>query len=141
VSGDPRNEYDAAVDITADGGLNEAAFRVTVDGAVGKAVTVPERGGYAVPNTGLTLQFTPGDSGFKAASETVDQWVGAPAGSEEGSGYSLVERRRVMGKACRQIRAARLFCLNGVVTAGADGLPLWNGRGARRDGMGEGRRG
>jgi hypothetical protein len=40
--------------------------------------------------------------------------------SEAGSGYSLVERRRVTDKACRQIRAAQLFYLNDVVKVGAD---------------------
>jgi hypothetical protein len=39
--------------------------------------------------------------------------------SEGGSGYSLVERRRVMEKARRQIRAAQLFYLNDVVKVGA----------------------
>jgi hypothetical protein len=43
--------------------------------------------------------------------------------SEAGSDYTLVERRRVMDKACRQIRAAQLFYLNDVVKVGADGSP------------------
>ena len=43
--------------------------------------------------------------------------------SETGSDYDLVERRRVMDKACRQIRAAQLFYLNDVVKVGADGSP------------------
>jgi hypothetical protein len=42
---------------------------------------------------------------------------------EEGSGCTLAERRRVTDKACRQTRAAQLFCLNGTVGVGADGLP------------------
>jgi hypothetical protein len=42
---------------------------------------------------------------------------------EEGSDYTLAERRRVTGKACRQIRAAQLFYLNGTVGVGADGPP------------------
>jgi hypothetical protein len=33
------------------------------------------------------------------------------------------ERRRVTGKACRQIRAAQLFYLNDTVGVGADGSP------------------
>jgi hypothetical protein len=43
--------------------------------------------------------------------------------SETGSDYDLVEPRRVMDKACRQIREAQLFYLNDVVKAGADGSP------------------
>jgi hypothetical protein len=42
---------------------------------------------------------------------------------EEGSDYNIVERRRVMDKACRQIRAAQLLYLNGTVEVGADGSP------------------
>jgi hypothetical protein len=66
VSGNPRNEYDVLVAILSDGGLNEATFRVTIDGAAGKLITVPDGAGqYSIPNTGLTLKFTPGGSGFK----------------------------------------------------------------------------
>ena len=60
VLGSPRNEYDIKIDIVAGGGLNEAAFRVTADGAAGKVITVPDGDGrYEIPNTGLTLQFAP----------------------------------------------------------------------------------
>jgi hypothetical protein len=66
VNGSPRNEYDMLVEILSDGGLNEATFRITIDGLAGKMITVPESSGqYSIPNTGLTLQFTAG-SGFKA---------------------------------------------------------------------------
>jgi hypothetical protein len=297
VSGNPRNEYDVLVEILSDGGLNEATFRVTIDGAAGKLITMPDDPGqYVIPDTGLTLQFAPevefkaGDSfsfrttapeatngevlaaidhildvkpdiewiavagisasplwaalavkaesaeaafqyfffaaqaRYKTESETVDQWISALTGtergvttstrlqvcagwieeadangqtdvrgmlgvycgmlaqrevhqgpdavrygsiaaataikpdglndghiealknvgyvtvrkitgltgiyvtsgqimSEEGSDYNLVERRRVMDKACRQIRAAQLFYLNDTVGVGADGSP------------------
>jgi hypothetical protein len=43
--------------------------------------------------------------------------------SEAGSDYDLVERRRVMDKACRQVRTAQLIYLNDVVKVGADGSP------------------
>jgi len=43
--------------------------------------------------------------------------------SEEGSDYDLVERRRVMDKACRNVYAAQLPCVNDTVTVGADGSP------------------
>jgi hypothetical protein len=42
---------------------------------------------------------------------------------ESGSDYDLVERRRVMDKACREIRAAQLPHLNDNVGVGADGSP------------------
>jgi hypothetical protein len=66
ASGNPRNEYDVRVDITASGTLNEAAFRVTIDGSAGKIVTTPDGDGlYEISNTGLILLFTPGASGFR----------------------------------------------------------------------------
>ncbi|MDR0710364.1 MAG: DUF2586 domain-containing protein [Spirochaetaceae bacterium] len=43
--------------------------------------------------------------------------------SEAGSDYDLVERRRVMDKACRQVRTAQLIYLNDVVKVGGDGSP------------------
>jgi hypothetical protein len=297
VSGNPRNEYDIEVEILASGGLNDAVFRVIVDGLPGKRITVPSPGTYPIPGTSITLTFNPGAGQFeegdryafsttapsatngeviaavdtvleaklsiewiavagisavplwvalatkaegaegiyqylffvaqaryKAASETLDQWVNALTGvergtisstrlqvcsgwieeadangqvdlrgligtycgklatrkvhegpdavryggitaataikpdgindghlealknagyvtarqiigltgiyitsgqmmSEEGSDYDLVERRRVMDKACRQIRAAQLFYVNDTVKVGADGSP------------------
>ncbi len=43
--------------------------------------------------------------------------------SDEGSDYDLVERRRIMDKACREIRVAQLPFLNDTVKVGADGSP------------------
>lgn len=43
--------------------------------------------------------------------------------SESGSDYDLVERRRCMDKACRQVRAAQLFFVNDAVEIGKDGSP------------------
>jgi hypothetical protein len=43
--------------------------------------------------------------------------------SEAGSDYDLVERRRVMDKACRQVRTAQLIYLNDVVKVAGDGSP------------------
>jgi hypothetical protein len=43
--------------------------------------------------------------------------------SEPGSDYGLVERRRVMDKACRQIYAAQLPYVNDAVKVGKDGSP------------------
>jgi hypothetical protein len=67
VSGSPRNEYDVSVEIVAAGGLNEAAFRVTIDGAAGKVITVPDNGQYVIPNTGITLAFTAEGAAFAAS--------------------------------------------------------------------------
>ena len=298
ASGSPRNEYDISVKIVATGELNEATFRVIVDGLPGKRLTVPDApSSYEIPGTGITLGFnltsgtfnegdtfaitatapvaTNGDalaaidtilnaklaiewiavagvSGaalwaalatkaagaaamyqylffivqarYKTSEETVDQWVAALTGSErgmvvssrlqvcagwitesdpagqvdvrgligtycgklasrrvhqgpdavrygsitaatalapagindghiealmnagyvtartivglkgvyitsgemmsdEGSDFDLVERRRVMDKACRQVRTAQLIWVNDAVTVGADGSP------------------
>jgi len=43
--------------------------------------------------------------------------------SEEGSDYDLVERRRVMDKACRNLYVAQLPAVNDTVTVGKDGSP------------------
>lgn len=43
--------------------------------------------------------------------------------SEEGSDYDLVERRRVMDKACRNLYTAQLPAVNDTVTIGKDGSP------------------
>ena len=43
--------------------------------------------------------------------------------SEEGSDYDLVERRRVMDKACRNLYIAQLPAVNDTVTVGKDGSP------------------
>jgi hypothetical protein len=43
--------------------------------------------------------------------------------SEEGSDYDLVERRRVMDKACRNVYAAQLSSVNDTVAVGKDGSP------------------
>ena len=296
ASGSPRNEYDITVEIMESGTLNEAVFRLGIDGLQGKRITVPSAPGtYSIPGTGITLtfgsgNFAEGDSyslsatapsatngevlaaidsileaklsiewigvagisaaplwaalatkaegaegiyqylffiaqaRYKNAAEDVDQWVNALTGtergtvastrlqvcagwieeadangqvdvrgligtycgklasrkvhegpdavryggitaatalkpdgindghietlknagyvtarqiiglsgiyitsgqmmSEEGSDYDLVERRRVMDKACRQIRAAQLFYINDAVKIGKDGSP------------------
>lgn len=43
--------------------------------------------------------------------------------SEEGSDFNIIERRRVMDKACREIRLAQLPSLNDTTEVGADGSP------------------
>ena len=66
VSGSPRNEYKITVALESDGGLNEATFRITIDGLPGKLITVPDGDAkYNIPGTGLTLLFNPGGTGFK----------------------------------------------------------------------------
>ena len=65
ASGSPRNEYDVKVSIVSGGGLNTATFRVTIDGAQGKVLTVPDGNGqYVIPGTGITLAFDPGEGSF-----------------------------------------------------------------------------
>ena len=65
VSGSPRNEYKVSVSIEVSGGLNEAAFRITIDNLPGRMITVPDGDGkYEIPGTGLTLLFSPGTGGF-----------------------------------------------------------------------------
>jgi hypothetical protein len=130
LSGSPRNEYDVLVEIMADGGLNEAAFRVTIDGAAGKIITVPDGAGlYEIPNTGLAITFDPDTNGFKegdtfsfsatapAATNgevlaAIDQILDAKLGIEwiAGASISAAHSRRRGGKF-----PVSLFCGPGAV--------------------------
>jgi hypothetical protein len=66
TEGKPRNEYDVTIEILSEGALNEATFRVVIDGLPGKRITVPGGDGkYAIPGTGITLTFSPGGGTFK----------------------------------------------------------------------------
>lgn len=66
VSGSPNNAYRIKIKVTAAGGLNEAAVRVSLDGGStwNEEQTVPSNGSLAIENTGLTLTFTAGEDGF-----------------------------------------------------------------------------
>jgi hypothetical protein len=113
VNGNPRNEYDVLVEIVSDGGLNEATFRITIDGLAGKLSTVPDGPGqYGIPNTGLTLQFTPGASGFKEG-DTFSFSTTAPAAT---NGEVLT--------AIDQILEAKLD-IEWIAVAGISAAPLW----------------
>lgn len=59
AAGAPTNAFSIAVKITAKGGLNMAAFAVSLDGGAnyGDDVTVPITGEYEVAETGVTLTF------------------------------------------------------------------------------------
>lgn len=59
VDGSPTNAFSVIVKITAQGGLNAAAFTVSIDGGYkySDEITVPVTGSYALEGTGLTLKF------------------------------------------------------------------------------------
>lgn len=63
----PNDDYNVIVEMTRPGANGAAAFRVSTDGGDNyrQETAVPSGGSYVVPNTGLTLVFTPGLSGFK----------------------------------------------------------------------------
>jgi hypothetical protein len=60
VEGSPTNAFSVVVKITAQGGLNAAAFVVSIDGgnSFTDEITVPVTGEYALEGTGLKLKFT-----------------------------------------------------------------------------------
>jgi uncharacterized phage protein gp47/JayE len=64
-SGVATNGYSVRVKVSTAGELGTAAFQVSTDGGTsyGAAVTMPSSGTYAVPGTGLTLQFANGTAG------------------------------------------------------------------------------
>lgn len=59
AKGSPTNAFSVIAEITAQGGLNTAAFRVSIDGGYSFAdeLTVPVTGTYEITGTGLTIQF------------------------------------------------------------------------------------
>ena len=59
VDGSPTNAFSVVVKITAQGGLNSAAFAVSIDGGSNftDEITVPVTGEYEIAGTGLKLTF------------------------------------------------------------------------------------
>lgn len=59
VAGSPTNAFSIVVKITAQGGLNSAAFAVSIDGGSSftDETTVPVTGEYELEGTGLTIKF------------------------------------------------------------------------------------
>jgi len=59
VGGSPTNAFSVAVKITAQGGLNTAAFALSIDGGSSftDEITVPVTGEYEIKGTGLKLTF------------------------------------------------------------------------------------
>lgn len=59
VSGSPTNAFPVKVKITAQGGLNTAAFIVSIDGgnSYSNETTVPVTGSFELTGTGLTIKF------------------------------------------------------------------------------------
>ena len=60
VLGEPNNAYDLLFEITASGGLNEAAFKYSVDGgfSYSEEMTMPISGEVSILNTGVIFKFT-----------------------------------------------------------------------------------
>lgn len=122
VSGNPRNEYDVQVEIFASGGLNEASFRVTIDGSMGKIITVPDgEAKYEVPNTGITLTFAPETDGFKVG----DIFTFTTTAPEATNGEML--------EAVEQILDAKLD-IEWIAVAGISSAPLWAALATKADG-------
>ena len=76
ADGNPTNAFSVIVKITAQGGLNTAAFAVSIDDgySFGEEITVPMTGTYEIAGTGLTLTFTEAQGeDQKASSFLVDE--------------------------------------------------------------------
>lgn len=121
VSGSPRNEYDISIEIISSGGLNEATFRATVDGLLGRILTIPAAPGtYLIPGTGITLTFLPGASGF-VAGDTFSFRATAPAATNA----------EVLA-AVDTILEAKLD-IEWIAVAGVSDAPLWAALAAKAD--------
>ncbi|SFI90039.1 DUF2586 family protein [Brevibacillus centrosporus] len=71
VSGKPTDEIQVELQIVTSGGLNQATFTLAIDGQAPTApITVPITGSYELPDSGLTITFTPAgdtpENSFKA---------------------------------------------------------------------------
>jgi hypothetical protein len=121
VSGSPRNEYDVSVEIVSPGGLNGAAFRVTIDGAAGKVITVPDNGEYVIPNTGITLAFSAEGAAFAAG----DMFTFSSAAPQAANGEVLA--------AVDKILDAKLP-IEWIAVAGISSAPLWAALAAKAEG-------
>jgi hypothetical protein len=121
VAGTPRNEYDISVEILASGGLNEAVFRVVVDGQPGKQITVPDDGVYEIPGTGITLTFTAGGSGFVEG----DSFT-----------FSATEPQAINGEVLNAIDQIldRKLNIEWIAVAGISSAPLWSALATKAEG-------
>jgi hypothetical protein len=125
VSGSPRNEYDVSVEIVSGGGLNEATFRVTVDGLAGKRITVPDAPAtYDIPGTGIKLTFTLASGQF-AEGDTFSFKSNAPAAT---NGEVLA--------AIDTILAAKLD-IEWIAVAGISDAALWAALATKAEGAAE----
>jgi len=121
ASGSPRNRYAISVVIEDPGGLNAAAFRVAIDNAPGKRITVPDgEAKYAIPGTGITIQFDPGEAGF-AEGDTFEFRTTEPAAA---NGEALA--------AIGQVLEAKL-AIEFIAIAGVSSAPLWAALAAKAD--------
>ena len=121
VSGNPRNEYDVAVEILASGLRNEAVFRVVVDGLPGKQITVPDDGLYVIPGTGITLTFAAGASSFVEG---------------DSFAFSVTEPQATNGEvlaAIDQVLNAKLT-IEWIAVAGISSAPLWSALATKAEG-------
>ena len=113
VTGSPRNEYNIKIAIEDSGLPNEATFRVTVDNSPGKKSTVPDgEAKYAIPGTGLVLQFVPGANGF-AEGDSFEFTATAPSATN-GEVLAAVD----------QLLEAKL-AIEFIAVAGVSAAPLW----------------
>lgn len=62
ITGNPNNRYEIGIIITKGGGLNEAAFKYTIDGGItySDEITVPYDGEFEATGTGLNFVFALG---------------------------------------------------------------------------------
>ncbi|WP_035296206.1 DUF2586 domain-containing protein [Brevibacillus thermoruber] len=76
VSGNPTDEIQVELQIVNSGGLNQATFTLSIDGQPPTApITVPITGTYEIPDSGLTITFTPADSSPENSFKANDKYT------------------------------------------------------------------
>lgn len=120
VSGAPTNAFQAVVQMTAQGGLNTAAFKLSINGghSYTDEITVPVTGSYAVEGTGLTIQFS--------EAEEEDQ---KPASFLAGDTFTFSSTAPAMTNGDVLAAADKLKAFSQafefIHIVGESGLPLW----------------
>lgn len=96
ATGTPTNSFGVIVRISGRGGLNTAAFAVSIDNgySFGDEITVPLTGSYEIEGTGITLGFAVPEGGSFEVDDTYSFLTGAPVAT---NGDILAALEKVKG--------------------------------------------
>lgn len=120
VDGSPTNAFAVIVKITAQGGLNAAAFVVSIDGgySFSDEITVPLTGSYELTGTGLKLTFTEAEAeDQKPSSFIVNDTYSFQTTAPVATNGDILAALEKLTKFNQEVEFAHIV--------GASTLPLW----------------